>query len=77
MPADCPCYKCTTPVYEYGASGRPYVWNNLHARLVPCPDCGRPRSEYRDHGTWGEYECWWCTMRAAGPNDGPTSETQL
>lgn len=60
---DCNCYRCTGAVYEYDDDGHRYVVNNLHGELQPCEDCGRPKSEYRDYGRWGEYVCWWCKER--------------
>jgi hypothetical protein len=38
----------------------------LYGELEPCDTCGRPKSEYRDHGTKGVYRCWWCDDRAGG-----------
>ena len=67
----CGCYKCTSPVYAYDDEGRRHVVNNLHARLVPCSECGRPRSEYVDHGTFGEHRCWWCETRTATLDEVP------
>jgi hypothetical protein len=65
----CQCYRCTTPVYSYTEDGIKYIKNNLHGELRPCETCGRPKSEYSDHGAWGEYTCWWCNTRTADPHD--------
>lgn len=62
----CPCSRCTAPEYARDDAGRRYITNNLHGELQPCEDCGRPKTEYVDRGTWGYYECWWCSDRAAG-----------
>lgn len=58
----CTCYKCTTPEYAYDEHGR-FIVNNLHGRLEPCENCGRPKSEYVDRIREGYYECWWCNYR--------------
>lgn len=67
--AECGCYECVGSITAYTDDGHRYVKNNLkrHTQFEPCETCGRPKSEYCDHGTKGYYECWWCLRRAAGP----------
>lgn len=65
--APCPCYRCSGSVLGYDDHG-PFVRNNVHGKLQPCPECGRAMTEYVDLGTKGHYECWWCGERAAGPD---------
>lgn len=63
----CHCTLCLgESIVEYTDDGHPVVMNNLHGKLRPCEECGRPKTEYVDLGTKGRYECWWCTERAAG-----------
>jgi len=66
-PANCACYDCAGPETEW-VGGRRTAVNNVkhHTFGEPCDDCGRPKSEYRDLGRKGYYECWWCTRRAGG-----------
>lgn len=61
-PDDCGCYECAGPTYAYDDAGRRFIVNNLKAHTLgePCETCGRPKSEYRDLGTKGDYECYWC-----------------
>ena len=62
---DCPCVICTGHnVTQYDRNNRPYTANTVHGKLEPCHDCGRPKTEYVDHGSWCEFECWWCTDRS-------------
>lgn len=65
----CDCYECVGTEYGYGPDNRRFVKNNLkrHTFGEACANCGRPKTEYRDLGTKGYYECWWCKDRAAGP----------
>lgn len=61
----CNCYECVGEEFMYDEDNRRYTKNNLkkHTQLEPCEDCGRPKTEYRDLGTKGYYECWWCNER--------------
>lgn len=63
----CSCYECVGAEYEYGKNGDRFVVNNMkyHTLHEPCETCGRPKSEYRDLGRKGCYECWWCHRRTA------------
>lgn len=65
----CNCYKCTGSDVRYTEGGHKYVHNNLklHEFGEPCRACGFPKTEYRDLGTKGTFDCWWCNERAAGP----------
>ena len=60
----CDCYECVGPEYEW-IDGHKTLMNNLkrHTQFEPCEQCGRPKTEYRDLGTKGYYECWWCNDR--------------
>ncbi|MWG36587.1 hypothetical protein [Halomarina oriensis] len=63
--AECPCVVCTGHnEVGYDQDNRRYTKNTLHGELCPCQTCGRLKTEYVDHFTWGEYECWWCSDRA-------------
>lgn len=70
-PDRCDCYKCVGSEYEWTEEYGRVLMNDLewHTLLAPCPDCGRPRTEYRDLGTKGRFVCWWCRKRAAGPGE--------
>lgn len=65
----CSCYECVGSRFRYTDDGHRFVENNLkvHTLGEACETCGRPKSEYRDLGRKGYYECWWCNDRAAGP----------
>lgn len=60
---DCPCAGCSGTVCEWDGTRRVVV-NNVHGELQPCENCGHPKTEYRDLGRKGVFECWWCTKRA-------------
>lgn len=65
-PETCDCYKCAEPIYEWDEErGQKVIINNVHGELQACEDCGRPKTEYRDLGRKGVYECWWCDVREA------------
>ena len=67
----CQCSMCSEPLYTYDpVSEGPMVANNVHGELRPCERCGRPKTEYVDHGSWGDHRCWHCTERAGGPATG-------
>ena len=75
-PEYCGCYECVGPEYRYTDDGHRILWNNLKAHTFgePCAECGRPKSEYRDLGTKGYFECYYCD----GPgyvDDGHTPPT--
>jgi hypothetical protein len=63
LQSPCGCYKCTRGEYDYTDDGEKLVVNNVHGELQPCETCGRAKTEYVDHYTWGEYRCWWCKDR--------------
>ena len=67
----CPCQWCSEPV-EVWDSDKPggRAINTLHDELRPCEECGRAKTEFVDHYTWGEYRCWWCNDRAADSKPG-------
>lgn len=48
--------------------GSQYIINNMeyHTFGEPCENCGEPKTEYKDLGRKGRYECWYCEKRAAG-----------
>jgi len=63
----CDCYECVEPEYRYGDNGHRFVQNNMkhHTFLEPCDSCDKPKTESRDLGRKGYYECWWCEKRTA------------
>lgn len=63
----CTCYECIGPEYRYDGTYK-YIVNNMkfHTLHEPCQWCDRPKTEYRDLGRKGYYECWWCRHRAVG-----------
>lgn len=75
----CDCYECVGSKTAYTEDGHRYVVNNLkkHTLLEPCEQCGKPKSEYRDLGRKGYYECWWCGDRAASDPHGPPETQQM
>jgi len=68
-PNNCNCYECTSPKYKITPNGTKIMVNNMkyHTFGEECNNCGEPKSEYKDLGRKGYYECWYCSKRAAGP----------
>lgn len=77
----CDCYECVGSRLMYDEDGHASVQNNLKRCTLgkACDECGRPRTEHRDLGTKGYFECWWCTKRAADvePEPEPPLQTML
>lgn len=68
----CDCYECVGPEYRW-VDGHRTLWNNLkrHTLHEECPECGHLKTEYRDLGTKGYFECWWCRDRTADLDEVP------